>query len=62
MLGLFRFLFKFFVAVSITFSSIFSPAVIVPPSENLDFDMLEYPAEAVKTLKRAISHRRKTAS
>lgn len=50
MLGLFRFLFKFFVAVSITFSSIFSPAVIVPPSENLDFDVLEYPAEAVKTL------------
>ena len=50
MLDLFRFLFKFFVAVSITLSSIFSPAIITPPSENLDFDVLEYPAEAVKTL------------
>ena len=50
MLDLFRFLFKFFVAISITFSSVFSPAVIAPPSENLDFDVLEYPAEAVKTL------------
>ncbi len=50
MLDLFRFIFKCFVALSITFSSIVSPAVIVPPSENLDFDVLQYPAEAVKTL------------
>ena len=50
MLDLFRFLFKCFVAVTVTFSSIFSPAVITPPSENLDLDVLEYPAEAVKTL------------
>ena len=50
MLGLFRFLFKMFISLTITFSSAFSPAVIVPPSENLDFDVLEYPKEAVKTL------------
>lgn len=50
MLDLFRFLFKAFMAITITFSSIISPAVIVPPSENLDFDILEYPEEAVKTL------------
>ena len=50
MLDLFRFLFNCFVTLSITFSSIVSPAVIAPPSENLDFDVLQYPAEAVKTL------------
>ncbi len=50
MLDLFRFLFNFFVAISITASSVFSPAIIAPPTENLDFDVLEYPAEAVKTL------------
>ena len=50
MLDLFRMLFKCFVALSITFSSLFSPAIISTPSENLDFDVLEYPAEAVKTL------------
>ncbi len=50
MLDLFRILFKCFVALSITFSSVSSPAVIAPPSENLDFDALQYPAEAVKTL------------
>ena len=50
MLGLFRFLFRVFMAVSITMTSLMNPAVIVPNSENLDFDVLEYPAEAVKTL------------
>lgn len=50
MLGLFRFLFRFIVSISITVASIFSPAVIVPPSEGLDFDVLKYPTEAVKTL------------
>lgn len=50
MLDLFRFLFKMFVTLSVTFSSVFSPAVITPPSENLDFDILEYPKEAVKSL------------
>lgn len=50
MLGAFRFFFKCFMALSIAFSSLFSPAVIVPPSANLDFDVLQYPAEAVKTL------------
>ena len=50
MLSIFRFLFKIFMAVSISISSFMSPAVIVPPSEGLDFDVLEYPTEAVKTL------------
>ncbi len=50
MLGLFRFLFKVFMAVSIAITSFMNPAVIVPNSENLDFDVLEYPAEAVKSL------------
>lgn len=50
MLDLFRFLFKIFVTLSITVSSVISPAVIVPPTEGLDFDVLEYPSEAVKTL------------
>ncbi len=46
----FRFLFNAIMAISIFFTSLFSPAVIVPPSESLDFDVLEYPHEAVKTL------------
>lgn len=50
MLVLYRFLFRCFITLSVTFSSIFSPAVIAPPSANLDFDALEYPKEAVKTL------------
>ncbi len=50
MLGLFRFLFNVFVTISITLTSFMNPAVIVPNSENLDFDVLEYPAEAVKSL------------
>lgn len=50
MLDLFRFLFKCFVTLSITFSSVFSPAVIAPPTEGLEFDVLEYPKEAVKAL------------
>lgn len=37
-------------AVSIAITSFMNPAVIVPNSENLDFNVLEYPAEAVKTL------------
>lgn len=50
MLDVFRALFKLIVTISITITSITSPAVIAPPSENLDFDVLEYPKEAVKTL------------
>ncbi|MBR4859502.1 MAG: hypothetical protein IKU08_10020 [Clostridia bacterium] len=50
MLDLFRFLFNVFVTLSITVSSVFSPAVIVPPTEGLDFAVLQYPSEAVKTL------------
>ena len=51
MLRTFRFLFNFIVTIAIAFSSLISPAVITPPSESLDFDVLEYPEEAVKTLK-----------
>ncbi len=50
MLDFFRFLFKAFMTITIFVSSIVSPGVIVPPSEGLDFDVLEYPKEAVKTL------------
>ncbi len=50
MLDLFRFIFKLFVTLAVTFSSVFSPAVIAPPSDKLDFDVLEYPKEAVKSL------------
>ena len=50
MLGIFRFLFKAFMALSITLTSFMNPAVIVPDSADLDFDVLEYPAEAVKSL------------
>ena len=50
MIKFFRFVFKIFITLTVTFSSLFSPAVITPPSENLDFDVLEYPKEAVKTL------------
>lgn len=50
MLGIFRFFFKAFMVFSIAITSFMNPAVIVPNSENLDFDVLEYPAEAVKTL------------
>ncbi len=50
MLNIFRVIFRIFVTISITFSSIFSPATIWPPSDKLDFDILKYPLEAVKTL------------
>jgi hypothetical protein len=50
MLDIFRIIFRVFITISITFSSIFSPATILPPTDNLDFDILEYPEEAVKTL------------
>ena len=52
MLDFFRFLFKAFMTITIAVSSIISPAVISTPSEGLDFDVLEYPAEAVKTLEK----------
>ena len=50
MLDIFRLFFRVFVTLSITFSSIFSPATFLPPSDRLDFEILEYPKEAVKTL------------
>ena len=49
MVSLFRFLFRCFITLTLTLSSLFSPAVIAPPSDNLDFDVLEYPEEAVKS-------------
>lgn len=50
MLDIFRFVFNIFVSISIILSSIFSPATTPPPSDGLDFETLEYPREAVKTL------------
>lgn len=50
MTQIFRFVFKIFITLSVTFSSVFSPAVITPPSDTLDFDILRYPEEAVKAL------------
>ncbi len=50
MTQIFRFVFKIFITLSLTFSSVFSTAVITPPSDNLDFDILRYPEEAVKAL------------
>lgn len=50
MLGMFRFFFNLFLSISVTFSSLFCPAVITPPTEGLELDFLEYPQEAVKTL------------
>lgn len=50
MLDFYRFLFKAFITITIAISSIISPAVISAPTEGLDFDVLEYPAEAVRTL------------
>ena len=50
MLDIFRLFFRVFVTISITLTSIFSPATILPPTDGLDFDVLEYPNEAVKSL------------
>ncbi len=50
MLKLFRFLFSLITAISITTTSMTAPAVIVEPTENLNFEILTYPEEAVKTL------------
>ncbi len=50
MVDLFRFLFNLIMTFSLTISTVLTPGVIVPPTENLDFDVLRYPEEAVKTL------------
>ena len=53
MLDIFRFFFKAVMAISIFFSSILNPAVILPESEDLDFTYLEYPQGAALTLEEA---------
>ena len=53
MLDLFRGLFTFVTAVSIFITSLISPAVLGTNSDNLAFDYLEYPKEAVVTLEEA---------
>ena len=53
MIKVFRFLFSFFTTVSILFASVFTPAQLAEPTENLDFSVLEYPSEAVLTLEQA---------
>ncbi len=40
-------------AVSVFLSSLFSPAVLLPETENFSFTFLEYPKEAVMTLEDA---------
>ena len=50
MLELFRFLFKSAISLALTLSSLISFTFTVPPSGNGDFEVLEYPKEAVKTL------------
>ena len=47
MLNIFRFLFNLFITITITLTSITSPAVIVPNSENLDY---VYPAFVFEVL------------
>ena len=53
MLSLFRFFFSLITTFSIVFSSLFNPAHILTPSEDFDFEYLEYPVQAVKTLEEA---------
>lgn len=53
MLDLFRVLFTFLTSVSIFITALFNPASICSNSENLSFDFLTYPAEAVKTFEEA---------
>ncbi len=49
MLEVFYFFIKTFTAISLFFSSIF-PGTVAVPGKAVDFDVLEYPTEAVKTL------------
>lgn len=50
MLSIYRLLFSFLTSLSLLISSILTPSVILPSDEDLDFDILRYPTEAVKTL------------
>ncbi len=53
MLEIFRGLFTFITAISIFFTSFVYPASIGENSENLSFDVLKYPEEAVLTFEQA---------
>ncbi len=53
MIKVFRFLFSVISTVSILLATVFAPATLTPPTENLDFSVLEYPSEAVFTLEQA---------
>lgn len=48
-----KFLITAFTVISVFFTNLFSPAVIVPESENFDFSCLTYPEEAIITLEEA---------
>ncbi len=48
-----KFLFTAFTVISVFFANLFSPAVIVPESENFDFTYLSYPEDAIVTLEEA---------
>ena len=52
MLEILYFFISIFTTISLFFSSLF-PAALSTPSENFDFDVLEYPKEAIKTLEEA---------
>ena len=53
MLELFRGLFTFITAITIFITSLISPATLGENSENLEFDVLSYPEEAVLTFEEA---------
>ncbi len=53
MLELFRGMFTFVTAVTIFITSLFNPASLGENSENLEFEFLSYPEEAVVTLEEA---------
>lgn len=53
MLELFRVLFTFVTAITVFISSLFCPVSLGENSENLEFDVLSYPSEAVLTFEEA---------
>lgn len=48
-----KFIFTIFTTVCVFLSNLLSPATVYPESENFDFDVLEYPDEAIITLEEA---------
>ena len=53
MLEIFRGLFTFITAITIFITSLISPVALGENSENLEFDVLSYPEEAVLTFRDA---------